>query len=182
MLASRRGAAIRPAAASRKACVAVRAYLPDQRASKAAAWTPDSWRKLPVVQQPTYPDKEAVQKTLMDISAFPPLIFGEDQAWRKRCCMSVTCGRRAQRVLQLPKYNGHTRHRAALAGLGSAGMRGSLAMRMFMHSFSARDGKPPLSVLFRMGAAQSERCQRVCHRSLALQRRWDAALTRFNRL
>ena len=103
MLASRRGAAIRPAAASRKACVAVRAYLPDQRASKAAAWTPDSWRKLPVVQQPTYPDKEAVQKTLMDISAFPPLIFGEDQAWlallhecdlRKACTTCVAAAER----------------------------------------------------------------------------------------
>lgn len=94
MLASRRGAAIRPAAASRKACVAVRAYLPDQRGSKAVAWTPDSWRKLPVVQQPTYPDKEAVQRTLMDISAFPPLIFGEDFALLR----GVTCGKGAQHV------------------------------------------------------------------------------------
>lgn len=39
-----------------------------------ANWNPDSWRKFPVLQQATYPDPEALEKTLNELSELPPLV------------------------------------------------------------------------------------------------------------
>ena len=39
-----------------------------------ANWNPDSWRKFPVLQQATYPDPEALEKTLHELSELPPLV------------------------------------------------------------------------------------------------------------
>ena len=37
-------------------------------------WTPDSWRELPAEQQPTYPEKGAVEKVFRELAALPPLV------------------------------------------------------------------------------------------------------------
>ncbi len=48
-------------------------------------WTPTSWRKCPIVQQPTYPDKAAARKVNEEIARMPPLIFaGECRTLQQR--------------------------------------------------------------------------------------------------
>ena len=37
-------------------------------------WTKDSWRKLEIKQQPTYPDQKLLSKTEEELSNFPPLV------------------------------------------------------------------------------------------------------------
>lgn len=39
------------------------------------SWTPSSWRTRSVVQQPAWPDQEALDAVLSEISALPPLVF-----------------------------------------------------------------------------------------------------------
>ncbi|NRA67577.1 MAG: 3-deoxy-7-phosphoheptulonate synthase class II [Pseudobacteriovorax sp.] len=39
------------------------------------AWTPDSWRNLPIMQQPQYDDSSVLSSVLSDISKLPPLVF-----------------------------------------------------------------------------------------------------------
>jgi 3-deoxy-7-phosphoheptulonate synthase len=38
-------------------------------------WTPSSWQAFPAVQQPQWPDTDALENSLKQISAFPPLVF-----------------------------------------------------------------------------------------------------------
>ena len=38
-------------------------------------WTPSSWQAFPAVQQPQWPDTGALENSLKQISAFPPLVF-----------------------------------------------------------------------------------------------------------
>lgn len=38
-------------------------------------WTPSSWRKHPIVQQPEYKDPAALQKAEQQLAALPPLVF-----------------------------------------------------------------------------------------------------------
>ena len=40
----------------------------------AVNWQPDSWQKKVAAQQPTYPDPEAVQSVLQQLSRLPPLV------------------------------------------------------------------------------------------------------------
>ncbi|MGB0204054.1 MAG: class II 3-deoxy-7-phosphoheptulonate synthase [Neptuniibacter sp.] len=40
-----------------------------------AIWTPSSWRKHPIVQQPEYKDPAALQKAEQQLAALPPLVF-----------------------------------------------------------------------------------------------------------
>jgi 3-deoxy-7-phosphoheptulonate synthase len=48
-------------------------------------WTPDSWRKFPIKQQPTYKDKEQLLKTEEELSSYPPLIFaGEARSLKEQ--------------------------------------------------------------------------------------------------
>lgn len=37
-------------------------------------WTPDSWRARPIQQQPLWPDADALQNTLDEVRALPPLV------------------------------------------------------------------------------------------------------------
>ncbi|MCB1032325.1 MAG: 3-deoxy-7-phosphoheptulonate synthase class II [Acidobacteria bacterium] len=37
-------------------------------------WAPDSWRSRPVLQQPPYPDPEAVQRVVRELASLPPLV------------------------------------------------------------------------------------------------------------
>ncbi len=38
-------------------------------------WTPSSWREKPILQQPTYPDLEELQRVEKQLSSYPPLVF-----------------------------------------------------------------------------------------------------------
>ena len=85
LLPCRRGAIV-TRSASRKTAVRVQAVASDVKASTTPGpWAPNSWRKFPVVQQPEYPNQEAYKATLEQISAFPPLIFGERTLGPCRC-------------------------------------------------------------------------------------------------
>ena len=39
------------------------------------SWTPSSWRAFPIKQQPTYQDKEKLEKVEEELHSYPPLIF-----------------------------------------------------------------------------------------------------------
>src|SRR6186997_1889676 len=41
----------------------------------AKPWSPDSWRKLPALQMPDYPDKSALADVERQLAGFPPLVF-----------------------------------------------------------------------------------------------------------
>src|SRR4051812_20472475 len=50
----------------------------------AERWTPDSWRKKPIVQVPEYPDPRALADVEQQLATFPPLVFaGEARALKK---------------------------------------------------------------------------------------------------
>ena len=38
------------------------------------SWKPDSWQSLPAVQQPRYPDRDALDRALGELSRLPPLV------------------------------------------------------------------------------------------------------------
>ena len=38
-------------------------------------WTPSSWQEKPILQQPTYPNKDELQKVLSELKNYPPLVF-----------------------------------------------------------------------------------------------------------
>ncbi|MDF1878978.1 3-deoxy-7-phosphoheptulonate synthase class II [Sulfurimonas sp. SAG-AH-194-C20] len=38
-------------------------------------WTPSSWREKPILQQPTYPNQDALNKVLGELKNYPPLVF-----------------------------------------------------------------------------------------------------------
>ena len=47
-------------------------------------WTPSSWREKPILQQPTYPDKDLLKRVEQELSAYPPLVFaGEARSLKK---------------------------------------------------------------------------------------------------
>jgi 3-deoxy-7-phosphoheptulonate synthase len=38
-------------------------------------WSPDSWRSMPIKQQPAWPDEADLERSLKQISSYPPLVF-----------------------------------------------------------------------------------------------------------
>jgi len=44
-------------------------------ATTAGAWTPESWRTLPIRQVPTYPDEAKLAATERRVGRYPPLVF-----------------------------------------------------------------------------------------------------------
>ena len=44
------------------------------RPEDALTWSPTSWRQKSALQQPTYPDAEAVERVVREISSLPPLV------------------------------------------------------------------------------------------------------------
>jgi len=40
-----------------------------------SAWSPSSWREKPILQQPTYPNKEELDTVLNELKNYPPLVF-----------------------------------------------------------------------------------------------------------
>ncbi len=50
-----------------------------------ATWSPSSWRSLPIVQVPEYPNKDALNDVEGKLATFPPLVFaGEARDLKKR--------------------------------------------------------------------------------------------------
>ncbi len=48
-------------------------------------WTPDSWRSKPALQQPTYPDPDALREAEKELAESPPLVFaGEARRLREQ--------------------------------------------------------------------------------------------------
>ena len=41
----------------------------------AERWSPDSWRKKPIVQVPDYPDPRSLADVEKQLATFPPLVF-----------------------------------------------------------------------------------------------------------
>ncbi|CAM4427842.1 class II 3-deoxy-7-phosphoheptulonate synthase [Pseudoalteromonas ostreae] len=42
------------------------------------SWNPNSWRELPILQQPQYPDQEALKTIEGQLKSAPPLVFAEE--------------------------------------------------------------------------------------------------------
>jgi len=56
-------------------------------------WTPDSWRALPIQQQPTYKDEALLKNVEEQIHSFPPLVFAEETRELHRQLGEVAQGR-----------------------------------------------------------------------------------------
>ena len=55
-------------------------------------WTPESWRGKPILQQPTYPDENALTKVLNELKNYPPLVFAGEVRNLKEQLGKVTRG------------------------------------------------------------------------------------------
>ncbi|NPA66292.1 MAG: 3-deoxy-7-phosphoheptulonate synthase class II [Epsilonproteobacteria bacterium] len=55
-------------------------------------WNPSSWREKPILQQPTYPDQEALNKVLAELKNYPPLVFAGEVRNLKEQLAKVTRG------------------------------------------------------------------------------------------
>ncbi|HEA16205.1 MAG: class II 3-deoxy-7-phosphoheptulonate synthase [Pseudoalteromonas prydzensis] len=42
------------------------------------SWNPNSWRELPILQQPQYPDQQALKSVESQLKSAPPLVFAEE--------------------------------------------------------------------------------------------------------
>ncbi len=48
-------------------------------------WSPTSWREKPILQQPTYPNKDDLNRVLKELENYPPLVFaGEAKRLREQ--------------------------------------------------------------------------------------------------
>jgi 3-deoxy-7-phosphoheptulonate synthase len=43
-------------------------------ATRLSPWSPDSWRQVKALQQPTYPDQEALERAILHLQSLPPLV------------------------------------------------------------------------------------------------------------
>ena len=64
-----------PAPVRRVGAVRVRAVAEPTTKPRLSNWSLNSWRSKPIVQQPEYPDRKAVEAVNAEISRMPPLIF-----------------------------------------------------------------------------------------------------------
>ena len=50
-----------------------------------STWSPSSWRSKPILQQPAYPDKAALERVLSELKHYPPLVFaGEARSLKEQ--------------------------------------------------------------------------------------------------
>jgi 3-deoxy-7-phosphoheptulonate synthase len=56
-------------------------------------WTPDSWRKFPVVQMPDFPDQDRLATVEARLAGFPPLVFAGEARKLKKKLARVAEGR-----------------------------------------------------------------------------------------
>src|SRR5919198_1330803 len=55
-------------------------------------WTPESWRKKPIVQVPDYPDQQALAEIERQLATFPPLVFAGEARNLKKALGRVATG------------------------------------------------------------------------------------------
>ena len=55
-------------------------------------WSPTSWRGKPILQQPTYPDENALNAVLSELKNYPPLVFAGEVRNLKDQLAKVTRG------------------------------------------------------------------------------------------
>lgn len=55
-------------------------------------WTPDSWRQKPILQQPTYPDADALAQVEHELSRQAPLVFAGEIRQLKKHLAAVSRG------------------------------------------------------------------------------------------
>ncbi len=55
-------------------------------------WSIDSWRSKPILQQPTYSDKELLKKVEKELGIYPPLVFAEEVRSLKKQLADATKG------------------------------------------------------------------------------------------
>lgn len=41
-------------------------------------WTPQSWRSLPIQQQPSYKDQDLLHRVEQQLHKYPPLVFAQE--------------------------------------------------------------------------------------------------------
>src|SRR5246500_5416165 len=58
----------------------------------AERWTPDIWRKKPILQVPEYPDRAALAEAEKQLASFPPLVFAGEARALKRALARVAKG------------------------------------------------------------------------------------------
>jgi len=55
-------------------------------------WQPDSWRQLPILQQPFYQNKQHLQEVEQKLHSYPPLVFAEETRELYRQLANVSQG------------------------------------------------------------------------------------------
>jgi 3-deoxy-7-phosphoheptulonate synthase len=55
-------------------------------------WTPDSWRRKPIVQVPKYPDEAKLADVEKQLTTFPPLVFAGEARDLKKALARVAAG------------------------------------------------------------------------------------------
>jgi len=48
-------------------------------------WSPDSWRKFPILQQPEYQDKNVERDVLKKLDKLPPLVYHQEVIIEQSC-------------------------------------------------------------------------------------------------
>ncbi len=59
----------------------------------AQAWSPDNWRKKPIVQVPAYPDPAALATVEQRLKTLPPLVFAGEARNLKAALAEVSQGK-----------------------------------------------------------------------------------------
>ena len=55
-------------------------------------WTPSSWQSKPILQQPTYPNKDELNRVLSELKNYPPLVFAGEARSLKNQLANVANG------------------------------------------------------------------------------------------
>ena len=55
-------------------------------------WSPSSWREKPILQQPTYPNKDELNRVLSELKNYPPLVFAGEARSLKSQLANVANG------------------------------------------------------------------------------------------
>lgn len=55
-------------------------------------WSPTSWREKPILQQPTYPNKDELERVLKELKNYPPLVFAGEARRLKEQLADVSNG------------------------------------------------------------------------------------------
>ena len=58
-----------------------------------STWSPTSWREKPILQQPTYPNQEELNKVLAELKEYPPLVFAGEARSLKEQLADVSQGK-----------------------------------------------------------------------------------------